>query len=64
MRQAYKKLGQNEPVDQTDFAKYLVNTYDYIDSSKVAIWGWVSATSDAVHAWAQFCCKMLGDSFV
>jgi len=64
MRQAYKKLGQNEPVDQTDFAKYLVNTYDYIDSSKVAIWGWVSAGSDAVHAWAQFCCKMLGDSFV
>jgi len=42
MRQAYKKLGQNEPEDQTDFAKYLIETHDYIDSSRVAIWGWVS----------------------
>ncbi|CAK8673557.1 unnamed protein product [Clavelina lepadiformis] len=40
MRQTYKKLGQYEPEDQTDFAKYLVDTYSYIDAENVAIWGW------------------------
>ena len=42
MRQTYKKLGQLEPVDQTDFANYLKDTYSYIDGDNIAIWGWVS----------------------
>ena len=42
MREAYKKLGQNEPVDQTEFANYLLNQYKYLDKNNVAIWGWVS----------------------
>ena len=41
MRQNYKKLGRHEPEDQTDFAKYLRDNYNYIDGSKIAIWGWV-----------------------
>ena len=41
MRQNYLKLGQHEPEDQTDFARHLINTYDYIDRSHVGIWGWV-----------------------
>jgi len=40
MREAYKKLGQNEPVDQTEFANYLLNQYKYLDKNNVAIWGW------------------------
>ena len=44
MREAYLKLGQNEPIDQTDFANYLIGEYPAIDSSNVALWGWVSET--------------------
>lgn len=42
MREAYLKLGQNEPVDQTNFAKHLVDLFPAIDPTKVALWGWVS----------------------
>ena len=42
MREAYLKLGQNEPVDQTDFANYLFGQYPAIDQDNVALWGWVS----------------------
>ena len=41
MRENYKKLGQHEPEDQTDFARHLVNTYDYIDPAHVGVFGWV-----------------------
>ena len=44
MREAYLKLGQNEPIDQTDFANHLIGEYPAIDSSNVALWGWVSGT--------------------
>ena len=40
MRENYLKLGQNEPVDQTDFAAFL-GEMPYIDETKIAIWGWV-----------------------
>lgn len=39
MREAYLKLGQNEPVDQTAFAKFLA-AKPYIDENLVGIWGW------------------------
>lgn len=48
MRQAYLKLGQNEPVDQTDFAKFLA-AKPYIDESLVAIWGWVSSKEGIIY---------------
>ena len=44
MREAYLKLGQNEPIDQTDFANHLIGEYPAIDSNNVALWGWVSGT--------------------
>lgn len=36
----YKKLGQFEKKDNTELAQYLAQTYDWIDESRVAIWGW------------------------
>lgn len=39
MRENYRVLGQHEPEDQTDFAKYL-GSLNYIDETKIAIWGW------------------------
>ena len=41
MRENYLMLGQHEPEDQTDFAKYLRDNFDYIDGERIAIWGWV-----------------------
>ena len=41
MRENYRKLGQHEPEDQTDFANYLINNHEWIDSNHVGIWGWV-----------------------
>ncbi|XP_078489096.1 prolyl endopeptidase FAP-like [Ciona intestinalis] len=40
MRQVYLKLGQYEPIDQTAFVRYLIDTFDYVDASHVALWGW------------------------
>jgi len=40
MQEVYKKLGQYEPVDQTDFAIHLLDTHSYLDKDNVAIWGW------------------------
>ena len=39
-KQIYKKLGQYEVVDQIDAAKYLTQTYDFIDEDRLGIWGW------------------------
>jgi dipeptidyl-peptidase-4 len=39
-KQIYKKLGQYEVEDQIDAAKYLVEDYDFIDETRVGIWGW------------------------
>lgn len=39
-KQVYKKLGQYEVEDQIDAAKYIMNRFDYIDTSRVGIWGW------------------------
>ncbi|MDZ7715883.1 MAG: S9 family peptidase [Balneolaceae bacterium] len=39
-KQVYKKLGQYETKDQIDAAKYLIDTFDFIDESRVGIWGW------------------------
>lgn len=39
-KQVYKKLGQYEVQDQIDAAGYLIDQYDFIDSSRVGIWGW------------------------
>ena len=39
-KQLYKKLGQYEVTDQIDAAKYLIEKYDFIDASRVGIWGW------------------------
>lgn len=39
-KQIYKKLGQYEVEDQIDAARYLLNEYDFIDSSRIGVWGW------------------------
>ena len=39
-KQIYKKLGQYEVIDQIDAAKYLTETYDFIDEDRLGIWGW------------------------
>jgi len=39
-KQIYKKLGQYEVVDQIDAAKYVTETYDFIDKDRLGIWGW------------------------
>lgn len=39
-KQVYKKLGQYEVEDQIDAAKYLIDNYDFMDASRVGIWGW------------------------
>jgi len=39
-KQVYKKLGQYEVQDQIDATKYLINKYDFMDSSRIGIWGW------------------------
>ncbi len=39
-KQVYKKLGQYEVEDQIDAAKYLIENHDYLDKSRVGIWGW------------------------
>jgi dipeptidyl-peptidase-4 len=36
----YKKLGQFEKKDNTELANYLAQKYDWIDETRVAIWGW------------------------
>ena len=41
MRANYGALGQLEPIDQSEFARYLVDNFDYIDGDHVALWGWV-----------------------
>jgi len=40
MRANYGALGQLEPIDQSEFARYLVDNFDYIDGDHVALWGW------------------------
>lgn len=39
-KQIYKKLGQYEVEDQIDAARYLIDQYDFIDASRIGIWGW------------------------
>lgn len=39
-KQVYKKLGQYEVIDQIDAAKYLIENLDYVDSTRIGIWGW------------------------
>lgn len=39
-KQVYKKLGQYEVEDQIDAAKYLLEEHDYLDDTRVGIWGW------------------------
>ena len=39
-KQLYKKLGQYEVKDQIDAAKHLIDKHDFIDTSRVGIWGW------------------------
>nr|XP_039258021.1 dipeptidyl peptidase 4-like [Styela clava] len=36
----YRKLGQIEKEDTTEIAQYFADTFDYIDSSRIALWGW------------------------
>nr|XP_026692095.1 prolyl endopeptidase FAP-like isoform X3 [Ciona intestinalis] len=40
MHQVYKKLGQYEPHDQIAAARKLATENQFIDQSKIAIWGW------------------------
>jgi len=40
MREVYKQLGIKEPQDQTEFANYMADNFDYIDRENIAIWGW------------------------
>ncbi|XP_078490198.1 dipeptidyl peptidase 4-like isoform X2 [Ciona intestinalis] len=40
MHQVYKKLGQYEPQDQIAAARKLATENQFIDKSKIAIWGW------------------------
>ena len=35
----YKKLGYYEPLDQIAFARHLSDTYDFVDGSRMAVWG-------------------------
>lgn len=39
-KQVYKKLGQYEVKDQINAVRYVMDHYDYVDSSRVGIWGW------------------------
>ncbi|WP_138430522.1 S9 family peptidase [Fodinibius saliphilus] len=39
-KQVYKKLGQYEVQDQIASAKYLIDEYNFIDESRLGIWGW------------------------
>ena len=39
-KQVYKRLGQYEVQDQIDAAEYLIDRYDFIDTSRIGIWGW------------------------
>ncbi|MDX1640017.1 MAG: prolyl oligopeptidase family serine peptidase, partial [Balneolaceae bacterium] len=39
-KQLYKKLGQYEVTDQIDATNYVIENFDYVDSSRVGIWGW------------------------
>lgn len=39
-KQIYRKLGQYEVQDQIDAAKYLTETYNYLDEDRLGIWGW------------------------
>lgn len=39
-KQVYKKLGQLEIKDQIDAAKLLAARHNYIDGTRMAIWGW------------------------
>lgn len=39
-KQVYKKLGQLEIKDQMDAAQLLGRRHDYIDATRMAIWGW------------------------
>jgi len=36
----YKKLGQLEVTDQIDAAQYLAENFEYVDGSRIGIWGW------------------------
>ena len=43
------KLGQPEVQDQLDVTKDLINRYNFIDKSNVAIWGWSYGGMYIVH---------------
>ena len=47
LRKPFLRLGQFEVEDQIDFGKHLIET-EPIDPKKVAIWGSVSITVEAV----------------
>lgn len=49
----YHKLGTVEIQDQIDVVQYLTNTFAFIDSSKVAIWGWSYGGYASAMALAQ-----------
>lgn len=51
MQQIYLKLGQYEPIDQTDFAKYM-GSMDFIDADNIAIWGWSYGGYTTTHTLA------------
>lgn len=51
MQQVYKKLGVNEPEDQTDFGSYM-QSLSFIDENKVAIWGWSYGGYTTTHTLA------------
>ena len=40
MSKVYKNLGTVEIQDQISVTRKLVETYDYMDPDRVAIWGW------------------------
>merc|ERR1719500_27141 len=40
MHATYKKIGQFEREDVSNFAAYLMRQYPALDSSRVGIWGW------------------------
>ena len=40
MHLLYKKLGQLEPIDQSQTAKHILDTHPAIDPQRTAIYGW------------------------
>lgn len=59
MHQIYMKLGTAEIEDQTTAAKLLAEKYSFIDSSRIAIWGWSYGGYAAAMALAKDSAKVL-----